>query len=102
MDLEISSPAPHGVCIDLTHVPAPVHFPDVGDVQLPLLVLPVGEGDSLVPGDDAVVDGEDGLSVHSDPSNLVRPEVGDVAGEDRLSPRHHRPVLHAVRELRWS
>ena len=39
-------------------------------MELPLLVFPVGEGDPLVAGDDAVVDGEDGLGVHPDPGHL--------------------------------
>ena len=70
MHLQVSSPAPHGVRVDLAHVPAPVNLLGVGDVQLPLLVLSVRERHSLVPGDDAVVDGEDGLGVHPDPGNL--------------------------------
>ena len=55
----------------LTHVPAAVHLLHVSDVELPLLVFPVGEGDPLVAGDDAVVDGKDGLGVHPDPGDLV-------------------------------
>ena len=39
-------------------------------MKLPLLVLPVGQGHPLVPGDDAVVDGHDGLGVHPHPGNL--------------------------------
>ena len=70
LDLEVSPLAPHGVGVDLAHVPAPVHLLHVGDVQLPLLVFPVGEGHALVAGDDAVVDGHNSLSVYSDPSNL--------------------------------
>ena len=30
----------------------------------------MGQGDPLIPGDDAVVDGEDGLGVHPHPRNL--------------------------------
>ena len=70
LDLEVPSLAPHGVGVDLAHVPAPVHLLHVGDVKLPLLVLPVGQGHALVPGDDAVVDGQDGLRVHPHPRNL--------------------------------
>ena len=36
------------------------------------------------PGDDGIVDGEYGLSVHSNPRHLVRTQVGHVAREDRL------------------
>ena len=71
LHLQVSSPAPHGVSVDLTHVVTSVSLLGVGDVQLPLLVFPVGEGDPLVAGDDAVVDGEDGLGVHPDPGHLV-------------------------------
>ncbi len=33
-------------------------------------MVPVREGDTLVASDDAVVDGENGLGVHSHPRNL--------------------------------
>ena len=33
-------------------------------------VMPVWEGNALVAGDDAVVDGEDGLGVHPHPGHL--------------------------------
>ena len=71
LNLKVTSFTSHGVSVDLTHVPASVNLLDVGDVELPLLVLPVGEGDPLVPGDDAVVDGEDSLCVYPHPSNLI-------------------------------
>ena len=100
LDLEIPSPAPHGVCVDLAHVPASVLFLHVRNVELPLLVLPVRERHSLVPGDDAVVDGEYGLGVHPHPGHLVGAEVGHVAREHGLPPGHHRFVVHVVRELR--
>ena len=70
LNLEVASLAPHGVGVDLAHVPASVHLLDIGDVKLPLLVLSVGQGHSLVPRDDAVVDRHDGLGVHSHPGNL--------------------------------
>ena len=72
MDFNISSLAPHRVGIDLAHVPPTVNLLYVGDVQLPFLVLPVGEGNPLVSCDDAVVDGEDSLCVHTHPSNLAK------------------------------
>ena len=99
LHLQVSSPAPHGVRVDLAHVPAAVLLLHISNVQLPLLVFPVGEGHPLVPGDDAVVDGQDGLSVHPHPGNLVGPQVGDVTGEDGLPAGHHGLVLHAVREV---
>ena len=70
LDLQVSSLTSHGVSVDLTHVPASVNLLDIGDVELPLLVLTVGEGHPLVPGDDAVVNGHDGLGVHPYPGNL--------------------------------
>ena len=100
MNLQVAPPASHGVGVDLTHVPASVLLLHVSNVELPLLVLPVGERHPLVPGDDAVVDGQDGLGVHPHPGNLVGPEVGDVTGEDGLPAGHHGLVLHAVREVR--
>ena len=75
LDLQVSSPAPHGVGIDLTHVPASVLLLHVSNVQLPLFVLPVGERHPLVPGDDAVVDGQDGLGVHPHPGNLENKNI---------------------------
>ena len=53
LDLQVSPLAPHGVGVDLAHVPAPVHLLHIGDMQLPLLVLPVRERHPLVTGDDA-------------------------------------------------
>ena len=100
MHLQVSPPTPHRVSVDLTHVVTSVNLLGVGDVKLPLLVFPVGERHPLVPGDDAVVDGQDGLGVHPHPGNLVGPEVGDVTGEDGLPAGHHGLVLHAVREVR--
>ena len=70
MHLQVSPPTPHRVSVDLTHVVTSVNLLGVGDVQLPLLVLAVAQRHALVPRDDAVVDGEDGLGVHPDPGNL--------------------------------
>ena len=100
MHLQVSPPTSHRVSVDLTHVVTSVNLLGVRDVKLPLLVFPVGERHPLVPGDDAVVDGQDGLGVHPHPGNLVGPEVGDVTGEDGLPAGHHGLVLHAVREVR--
>ena len=70
MHLQVSPPTPHRVSVDLTHVVTSVNLLGVGDVKLPLLVFPVGERHPLVPGDDAVVDGQYGLGVHPHPGNL--------------------------------
>ena len=70
LNLKVTSFTSHGVRVNLTHVPASVNLLDICDVELPLLVLTVGQGHPLVPGDDAVVDGEDSLGVHPHPSNL--------------------------------
>ena len=55
LHLQVSSPAPHRVGVDLTHVISSVNLLGVRDVELPLLVLPVGEGHALVAGDDATI-----------------------------------------------
>ena len=60
----------HGVCVYLTHVPAPVTLLDAVEVEIPLVLPGPGQGDPGVAGDHVVVDGEDGLGVHSDPGNL--------------------------------
>ena len=63
-------PVHHRVCVDLTHVPAPVTLLDAVEVEIPLVLAGPGERDPGVAGDHVVVDGEDGLGVHSDPGNL--------------------------------
>ena len=60
----------HGVCVDLTHVPAPVAILDAVEVEIPLVLPGPGQRDPGVAGDHVVVDGQDGLGVHSDPGNL--------------------------------
>ena len=83
LDLEVGPPAPHGVGVDLAHVPAPVHLLHVGDVQLPLLVLAVAQRHALVPRDDAVVDGHDGLGVHPHPRNLQHEHQSELSNRSR-------------------
>ena len=56
--------------VDLAHVPPPVILVHVVDVQSPDLLVMVGEGDSLVPRDDVVVNRHDGLGVNPDPGDL--------------------------------
>ena len=84
MHLQVSSPAPHRVGVDLAHVVTAVNLLGVGDVELPLLVFPVGERHPLVPGDDAVVDGQDGLGVHPHPGNLEHRKYCFYAGKSYL------------------
>ena len=68
-------PVPHGVGVDLTHVPAPVTLLDAVEVEVPLVLAGPGERDPGVAGDHVVVDGEDGLGIHSNPSNLRQPSI---------------------------
>lgn len=60
----------HRVRVHLTHVPAPVFFVHVSNVQIPRPVIIVGERDPGILGDDVVVDGQNRLSVYSDPCDL--------------------------------
>ena len=60
----------HRVRVDLTHVPASVTLLGTVEVEIPLVLPRPGERDPGVPGDDVVVDGQDGLSVHPHPGNL--------------------------------
>ena len=63
-------------------------------MELPLLVFPVGEGDPLVAGDDAVVDGEDGLGVHPYPGNLHNTVLFSLAMA--CLPEHSAPPVAMV------
>ena len=63
--------AHHGVGVDLAHVVALVGGLDVGDAQVPVLVVVPGEGEPRVFADDGVVDGEDGLCLDEYPRHLV-------------------------------
>ena len=65
----------HGVGVDLTHVPATVALLDAVEVEVPLVLAGPGQGDPGVAGDHVVVDGEDGLGVHSNPGNLRQTSV---------------------------
>ena len=60
----------HRVGVDLTHVPASVALLGTVQVEVPLVLPRPGQRDPGVPGDDVVVDGENGLSVHPDPGHL--------------------------------
>ena len=70
-NLHIAGPVHHGVRVDLTHIPAPVTLLGAVQVEIPLVLTRPGQRDPGVPGDDVVVDGENGLSVHPDPGHLV-------------------------------
>ena len=70
-NLHVARPVNHRVGVDLTHVPAPVALLGTVQVEVPLVLPRPGQRDPGVPGDDVVVDGENGLSVHPDPGHLV-------------------------------
>ena len=94
LHLQVSSPAPHRVSVDLTHVPASVLLLHVSNVQLPLLVFPVGERHPLVPGDDAVVDGQDGLGVHPHPGDLENKKYCFYAEKSYLGFFFHKVAVN--------
>lgn len=55
--LQVPLPAPHRVRVHLTHVPAPVLFVHVPNVQIPRTVIIVGQRHSGVLGYDVMMDG---------------------------------------------
>lgn len=69
-DLEVPLPTAHGVCVDLTHVPASVSLVYVLDMQVPGAVVVVRQRDARVLRDHIVMDREDCLRVHADPRHL--------------------------------
>lgn len=68
--LQVPLSTSHRVRVHLTHVPAAVFLVHVSDVQIPRPVIVVGQGHPGILGDDVVVNGQDRLSVHSDPRDL--------------------------------
>lgn len=69
-DLEVPLPTAHGICVDLTHVPASVCLVYVLDMQVPGAVVIVRQRDARVLRDHVVMDRENGLRVHSNPRHL--------------------------------
>ena len=69
-NLDVAGPVDHRVRVDLTHVPPAVTLLGTVEVEVPLVLPGPGERYPGVPGDDVVVDGQDGLSVHPHPGNL--------------------------------
>ena len=74
-DVQVSNLALHGVCVNLAHVPTPVCFTNVADVEVPCLVFAVGDADAMVLGDDMYVDGQYRLGVDPQPSYLEPNEL---------------------------
>ena len=52
-----------------------------------------------VPGDDIVLNGEDGAPVVMYPGHLVGAQPHHAAGQNHVPPLRHRHVLHRVSEL---
>lgn len=65
--LQISLARAHWICVDLAQVPAAVRLLHLSYVQVPGTVVVVGEGDASILRNHFVVDGENGLSVHTNP-----------------------------------
>lgn len=55
-DLQVSLPTAHGICVDLTHVPASVSLVYVLDMQVPGAVVIVRQRDARVLRDHVVMD----------------------------------------------
>lgn len=73
--MQVPLPAAHRVRVHLTHVPASILLVHVPDVQKPRTVIIVGQRHSGILGDDVMMNGQNGLSVHSNPCHL-RIETG--------------------------
>jgi hypothetical protein len=69
-DLEVPLPAAHGICVELTQVPAAVSLAYVLDMQVPGAVVIVRQRDARVLRDHVVMDRENGLRVHANPRHL--------------------------------
>ena len=62
-------------------------------MQIPYAVTIVTDPYPGVPGDDVVLDGEDGAPVVMYPGHLVTPQPHHAAGQNHVSPLRHRHVL---------
>ena len=62
-------------------------------MQIPDAVTIMADPYPRVPGDDVVLDGEDGAPVVVYPGHLVCAEPDHAAGQDDVSPLRHRHVL---------
>ena len=60
----------HWIGVDLTHVPAAIVLFDGLQMEPPDFTVVVRKRDTLVAGDDVLVNCQNGLSVHAHPSNL--------------------------------
>lgn len=70
--LQVPLSTPHRVCVHLTHVPTPILFVHVSNMQIPRSVIIIGERYPGVLGNNVVVNGQNRLSVYSDPCDLKR------------------------------
>lgn len=86
-NLKVALPHPHGVGVDLTHVPAAITLLHVLEVKVPGAVVVVRQRDAGVLRDHVVVDGQDGLGVHAHPRYLPR---------DTQILAHVTPLLHST------
>lgn len=68
--LQVTQLTLHRVRVNLTHVPSSVGFLDVSDMKKPYPVIAVGDRDSMVLRDHVTVNGQYGLGVHPQPSDL--------------------------------
>ena len=71
-NFEVSRPMSHGVSVDLTHVPAPVIRLHSLQLQSPNIGLWPFQWNTRITRNHIIVDGENGLRIHSNPSYLQR------------------------------
>lgn len=69
-NLQISLPRPHGIGINLAHVPSSIWLFDLPDVQVPAAMVVVSQHNSRILSDDIVMNAEDRLCVNSYPRDL--------------------------------
>ena len=65
-------------------------------MQIPYAVTIMGDPYPGVPGDDIVLNGEDGAPVVMYPGHLVSPQPHHAAGQNHVPPLRHRHVLNTV------
>lgn len=68
--LQVSLSTSHRVRVDLTHVPSPIFLVHISDVQIPWPMIVIGKSYPRILGNNVVVNRQNRLSVHTDPSNL--------------------------------
>lgn len=74
MHIEVPDLVDHRVRVHLAHILTAIAGSDVGDLEVPVLVVVASQGEAGVFGDDGVVDGQDGLRLDEHPGHLRKRE----------------------------